>query len=120
MESKNDAMEVVLSYIRALDNQEYDNVGGFLSKGIRIKGPAGESFAKPGEFIEMLRSYKGKYDVKKTFADGDDVCLLYDLATPVGTAFMCSWYQVNDRKITSITTIFDPGAFGPSPTSKNA
>jgi SnoaL-like protein len=115
MESKAEAKEVVLSYIRALDRQEYDAAQGYLLDGIRIKGPAGESFGKPKEFIDMLRMYRGKYDVKKVFADGDDVCLLYNLATPAATIFMCSWYQVKDGKIVSIQTVFDPRPFGPPP-----
>ena len=120
MEAKKDAKEIVMSYIRALDSQQYETVQGFLSESIRIKGPAGESFSSPAEFIGMLRSYRGRYDLKKTFTDGNDVCVLYDLATPAGTAFMCSWYQVKGGRITSITSIFDPRAFGTPPAKKNA
>ncbi len=119
MASKNPAIEVVVSYIHALDKQEYDAAQGYLTDGIRIKGPAGETFGKPKEFIEMLRQYRGKYDVKKVFTDGDDVCLLYELAMPAATVFMCSWYQVKEGKITSIQTVFDPRPFGPPP-GKNA
>jgi len=37
--------------------------------------------------------------------------LLYDFITPKVTTFFCSWYQVKDGKISSIQTVFDPGAF---------
>lgn len=104
-----------MSYIWALDSGEYDAAKGLLADGIKIRGPAGESFRTPDEFIGMLRSYQGKYDVKKVFSDGEDVCLIYDLATPGGTAFMCSWYEVKGGKITSIQSIFDPRSFGPPP-----
>ncbi len=120
MNSKKDAKEVVLSYIGALDRQEYDAAQGYLRDGVRIKGPAGESFGKPREFIDMLRQHSGKYDVKKVFADGDDVCLLYDLATPSATVFMCSWYQVKDGKIASIHSVFDPRPFSPPPGVKSS
>lgn len=119
MVSENVAENVVVSYIKALDNQEYNAARGYLSESVRIKGPAGESFGKPNEFIGMLRTYRGKYDMKKKFADGNDVCLLYNLATSAGTAFMCSWYQVEGGKITSISTIFDPGALRPPPEQKS-
>jgi hypothetical protein len=115
MNSKNEAEEVVMSYIRALNGQEYDAAGHYLIGNIRIRGPGGESFGKPSEFIGMLSAYRGRYDMKKTFADGNDVCLLYNLSTPTGTAFVCSWYEVKDGKIASITTIFDPRSFGPRP-----
>jgi len=86
--------EVVLSYIQALDSQRYDAALEHLHENVRIRGPAGETFGKPLDFIEMLRKYRGKYDIKKVFADGDDVCAIYDLKTTGPTLFMCSWYQV--------------------------
>jgi len=82
LEEMNDAKEVVMSYIRALDSQDYDPARRLLSDEVRVKGPAGEMFSTPKEFIHMLRSYHGKYDLKKVFTDGNDFCLLYDLKTP--------------------------------------
>lgn len=106
--------EVVKSYIDALDRQKYEEAMSFLHEGVRISGPAGETFGKPLDFIEMLRKYKGRYDIKKLFADGNDVCVLYDLATTGPTVYMSSWYQVERGKIVSINTVFDPRAFGTS------
>lgn len=119
MESEKDARAVVLSYIRALDSQDYATAGSHLNDNVRIVGPSGETFRKPREFIDMLRSFRGKYDVKKVFTDRDDVCLLYDLVTPAATVFMCSWYQVKSAKIASIRTVFDPRPFGPPSGMKN-
>lgn len=107
--------DVVMSYIRALDGQRYEEALAFLHEGVRIRGPAGETFGKPLDFIEMLRKYHGRYDVKKAFVDDDDVCLLYNLATSGPTVFMSSWYHVKDGKIVSIQTVFDPRQFGPQP-----
>ena len=115
MATKNRALEVVMSYIKALDGQRYEKALELLHDRVLIRGPAGETFGKPLDFIEMLRKWKGKYDVKKAFADGDDVCVLYDLKTSGPTAFMSSWYQVKDGKIVSIQSVFDPRAFGPPP-----
>jgi len=107
--------DIVMSYIAALDDQKYEEAMGFLHEKILIRGPAGETFGKPLDFVEMLQKYRGRYDVKKVFIDGDDVCVLYDLATVGPTVFMSSWYQVKDGKIVSIQTVFDPRPFGPSP-----
>jgi len=49
------------------------------------------------------------------FVDGDDVCVLYDLATVGPTVFMSSRYQVKEGRIASIQTVFDPKLFGPPP-----
>ncbi|EQB68186.1 MAG: hypothetical protein AMDU5_GPLC00015G0032 [Thermoplasmatales archaeon Gpl] len=119
MKTNSDATEIVLSYIKALGKEEYDAAGKYLNDGVRIKGPAGETFGKPGEFINMLRQYRGRYELKKTFTDGDDVCLLYDLVMPAAKVFMCSWYHVIDDKIDSIQSVFDPQAFGPSPIERS-
>lgn len=110
-----DSKDTVMSYIRALDGQDYDGALKYLHDRVRIRGPAGETFGKPLDFIEMLRGYHGKYDVKKVFSDEDDVCVLYDLKTSGPTVFMSSWYQVRDGKIVSIQTVFDPRAFGQLP-----
>ena len=118
MENKNNPKEVVLSYIRALDGSQYDKAMEYLEDKVRIRGPAGETFGKPTDFIEMLMKYRGRYDIKKVFAEGDDVCVLYDLVTTGSAVYMCSWYQVKNGKIASIRTVFDPKAFGPAPVSK--
>ena len=107
--------DIVMSYIKALDSQRYDEALGLLHEKVRIRGPGGETFGKPYDFIEMLTKYRGKYDIKKVFVAGSDVCLVYDLKTTGPTVFMSSWYQVKDGKIVSIQTIFDPRAFGPPP-----
>lgn len=115
MSARSPSLEVVMAYINALDSQDYEAAMNKLHDKVSIRGPAGETFGKPYDFIEMLRRYQGKYDIKKAFADGDDVCLLYDLKTNGPTVFMSSWYQVKEGKIVSISSVFDPRAFGPPP-----
>jgi hypothetical protein len=105
--------EIVLSYIRALDSKQYETAIGFLSSSVLVRGPAGEAFRSPDEFIDMLKNQSGKYEMKKVFVDGNDVCLLYDFVTPNVRAFFCSWYQVKDGKIATIQTVFDPRLFSP-------
>jgi SnoaL-like domain len=115
MPARSSPLDVVMGYIRALDRQDYGSAMDHLQDNVRIRGPGGETFGKPYEFIEMLRRYQGRYDIKKAFAEGNDVCLLYDLKTIGPTVSMSSWYQVEQGKIASIQTLFDPRAFGPPP-----
>lgn len=103
--------EVVMSYIAAMDRRDYASARNYLQESVFIKGPAGEAFRSPDEFLKMMERQRGRYDIKKIFVDGDDVCLLYDFITEKVTAFFCSWYQVKDGKIASVQTIFDPRAF---------
>jgi hypothetical protein len=105
------AREAVMAYIEAMSNRDYATARNYLGEDLRVKGPSGEAFRSPDEFLRMMEQQRGKYDIKKVFVDGSDVCLLYDFATPKVTTFFCSWYQVTDRKITSIQTVFDTRAF---------
>jgi hypothetical protein len=103
--------DIVMSYITALDSQDYDSARNWLGDNVLVKGPAGEAFRSPDEFINMMKTQQGRYELKKTFVDGDDVCLLYDFKSKNVTAFFASWYKVKDRKIVSIQTVFDPRPF---------
>jgi len=111
MNPNQDAKEIVISYIKALDSQDYDSARNFLGDNVLVKGPAGEAFRSPDEFMSMMQKQRGKYDVKKMFVDSDDVCLLYDFITRTVTTFFSSWYKVKDGKIVSIQTVFDPRPF---------
>jgi len=104
------AKEAVMSYIKAMGDRDYALARNYLGDNVRVKGPAGEAFRSPDEFLKMMEQQRGHYDIKKVFADGRDVCLLYDFIAPNATTFFCSWYQVQDGKISSIQTVFDPRA----------
>jgi hypothetical protein len=109
------AKEAVMSYIKAMGDRDYVAARNYLGDNVRVKGPAGEVFRSPDEFLKMMEQQRGDYEIKKVFVDGTDVCLLYDFVTPKVTTFFCSWYQVKDGKICSIQTVFDPRAFAPTP-----
>jgi len=104
-----------MSYIKAMDGRDYTAARNYLGDNVRVKGPAGETFRSPDEFLKMMEQQRGNYDIKKVFADDNDVCVLYDFVTPKVTTFFCSWYQVKDGKIISIQTVFDPRAFAVAP-----
>jgi limonene-1,2-epoxide hydrolase len=111
MTPRQEPKEVVLSYIKAMDERDYGAALRYLSESVFIKGPAGEAFRSPVAFLDMMKEQRGRYDLKKTFVDGSDVCVIYDFVTPTAIVFFCSWYQVKEGKIVSIQTIFDSRAF---------
>ncbi|HZP64409.1 MAG TPA: nuclear transport factor 2 family protein [Terriglobales bacterium] len=105
------AKELVLAYIDAMGARDYATAKRYLSASVFIKGMGGEAFRSADDFLKMMEQQRGKYDIKKVFVDGDDVCLLYDFRTEKVTAFFCSWHQVKEGKIATIRTVFDPRAF---------
>jgi len=78
------AREAVISYIKAMDERNYAAARNYLGDNVRVKGPGGEAFRNPDEFLKMMEQQRGKYDIKKVFVDGSDVCLLYRLCHPKG------------------------------------
>ena len=58
-------------------------------------------------FVDLERM-RLEYDIKKVFADGNDVCVFYDVALSGVRLFTCGWYHVEDGKIRSLKVVFDP------------
>ena len=73
-----------------------------------------EAFDNAEDFVAVLKKLgpivKGM-ETKKVFADGNDVCLIYDFVTNVpeiGATKMAEWFHVQDSRIASIHIYFDP------------
>ena len=107
--------EIVLGYQRALGKNDWEAARKFLRDDMQFKGPLA-THDRPEGYLEDLKRLhpiiKG-VDMKKVFADGDDVCLLYDMHTntPAGTAFISEWYRVHGGKIASLRVVFDARPF---------
>ncbi|MGI0049811.1 MAG: hypothetical protein ACREAW_09750, partial [Nitrososphaera sp.] len=72
------------------------------------------SFDRAEPYLKYNESlHLPKLDIKKILADGDDVCLLYEitLTKPPATVFVSAWVHVDDGKISSIRLVFDPRPF---------
>jgi ketosteroid isomerase-like protein len=113
--SHQSAKDVVLSYQRALGNQDYKVARSYLRDDLSFRGPLA-SHDKPEPLLkdlEQLHHIVKGVEMKKIFAEGDDVCLLYDLITtnPPVNSFTCEWYHLQDGKIASIRVVFDARPF---------
>jgi hypothetical protein len=69
-------------------------------------------------YMQDMRKMKMKYDVKKAFADDNEVCLFYDITLGNITFFSAGWYKVNGDKIKSFRVVFDPRPLLEGPTKK--
>ena len=115
MGSKLSTKEIVLGYQRALGSGEWKSARAYLRDDMTFRGPIA-SYDRPEPYLEdqrKLSSIVKGIEMKKTFVDGDDVCLLYDMVTntPAGTAFICEWHHVEGQKIASIRVVFDARPF---------
>ncbi|NUP05994.1 MAG: nuclear transport factor 2 family protein [Polyangiaceae bacterium] len=113
-----DPKTVALSYIEACGRRDFDAVVPLLSPDIRFVGP-GNTLAGAAPYVAVLRQIGSVWmrsDVKKVFADGPDVCVIYDFVTdtPAGAVPIMEWLRVERGRITSVTLLFDRVAFKPA------
>src|SRR5215471_9448171 len=100
------ASEVVESYRAALGMGDFGAARQLMQDGMSFQGPL-DTFTTADQYLEAskrLATIIQRIDVKKTFVDGNHVCVLYDMITntPAGTAFIAEWYQVSDGKIAAL------------------
>ena len=111
------AKEIVTAYQRALGKGDMAGARKYLHDDLAFVGPF-DTFHRSEPYLEALGKLHHiveRVEPKKTFVDGDDVCILYDMVTntPAGTAFICEWYRVRGDKIGSIRVVFDARPFAP-------
>src|SRR2546427_12627361 len=104
------AKEIVMAYQKALGKADFAGARRYMHDDLSFVGPF-ESFNRPEPYLEALGKLHHivvRVEPRKTFVDGDDVCLLYDMVTntPAGTAFICEWYHLRGEKIASATAVF--------------
>ena len=99
--------QFVLSFIKALNKEDFKAARAYVSDDMKFVGVLGSRDSADAYFKDMERM-KLKYHIKKVFADGNDVCLLYDLDMQDRTIFGCGWYHLELDKINSLLVVFDP------------
>ncbi len=109
------ASKVVGDYQQAMGKGDFASARKLLHDNLSFRGPI-DTFTRPEPYLESVKKLHHiiqRIDMKKTFADGNDVCVLYDMVTntPAGTAFICEWYQVKGDKIAEIRVVFDARPF---------
>jgi limonene-1,2-epoxide hydrolase len=114
-ESAKSAKEIVMEFIEALERKDFKTVRSHIGDNISVlaPGPVGvTSFNQAEPFTTYLEHANlPKLEIKKEFADSNDVCLLYEMnyREPPLTTFVCGWFHVDDDgKISSLRFVLDP------------
>ncbi|MBE7176379.1 MAG: nuclear transport factor 2 family protein [Mucilaginibacter polytrichastri] len=103
------AQETVLACIKAINEEDFAAGRKQVHDHMKFVGVLGERDGGDAYFGDMEKM-KLKYAIKKTFTEGDDVCLLYDLNMKGTIIEGCGLYHVTDGKIDHLKVIFDPRA----------
>lgn len=102
--------DTVLSCITAINKEDFEEARTYLADDMKFYGVLG-SRDSGDAYIADMKHMKLKYNVIKVFADGNDVCLLYDLQMAGKTTYCCGWYHVSDGKVNMLRVVFDPRPF---------
>ena len=108
-------LNVIQQFQQAIGKGDFTAARHLLHDNLSFRGPI-DTFHKPEPYLEALKKLQPitqRIDILKMFADGNDVCVLYDMVTntPISTAFICEWYQVKGDKISSVRIVFDARPF---------
>jgi hypothetical protein len=107
------AKEIVASFIESLNNGDLKSARNYVTDDYSVTVPGGsysgaEVYFKSAEKAQQTYG-TGRYDIKKVFSDGNDVCVLNDVVWG-NTAFLaCGWYHLENQKIRSLRLIYDSG-----------
>ena len=110
--SAKSAKEIVTEFTEATERRDFQAARIYLKDNVSYVSPL-NSFDRAEPYLKYnLHLYETgqlvKFDIKKEFADSNDVCILHEL----NSQLVCVWYHVDDDgKISSVKVIFDPRAF---------
>jgi len=109
------ARDIVEQYLAAVWGGDTQAARQHLADDLSFSGPAAvitgaDVYLKASEHAR--RAAKG-VEIRKVFADGPDVCVVYELLMdgPVSSAAVAEWYRLDGDKIASIRTILDTAPF---------
>ena len=110
--SVKNARDIVLEFTEATERRDFQSARGYLKDNVSYVSPL-NSFDRAEPYLKYnLHLYETgqlvKFDIKKEFADSNDVCILHEL----NSQLVCVWYHVDDDgKIGSVKVISPPRVF---------
>ena len=124
-ESAKSAKEIVMEYLDLItERQDFKTARSYLKDNVSYVSPL-NSFDRAEPYLKYFEHADlPPLDIKKEFADSNDVCILHELTlkphpmiqkiiTPTGTSFVCTCFHFDDDdgQISSIRLVFDPRPF---------
>ena len=114
----NDARSIALAYIEACGSKDWGVVERLLAPEVRFTSP-GNDVTGATPYLAVLKRLGPiwlRSDVKKVFADGNQVCVVYDFVTdsPAGAVPLVEWLRIEGEQIVSVTLFFDRLTFKPA------
>jgi ketosteroid isomerase-like protein len=116
-----DARSVATTLLRAWTSGDFATTRSLIHDDVTFVGPLGVTEGAD-DYMRGLQGFarmvKGA-EQRQVIAEGDDVCIIYDLITdtPAGAIPTAGWYRVRDGRVSSLRVFFDARPFerGPAP-----
>jgi len=107
--------DVALKYFDHWSRKDYEGSAMYLDENLSFKGPI-DTFNNAKDYlnaISRLGQIVMEVRKQKTFIDGKDVCIVYELVTntPAGTVPCAEWIHSDHGKVKSIQVFFDARPF---------
>jgi len=102
-----DSKETLLSFLKALNEEDFETARSFVTDDLRFEGVLGARDGAAAYFTDMERM-RFKYAIKSVIAEGEAVAALFDVTIQGKAIFTSGWYHLREGKISSIKIIFDP------------
>ena len=106
-----DRKKLALEYLDAVSKQQYDKVAELLAPDLHFRGPA-TTRTSAQDFVGALKRLGAihvRTDVKRVFADGDEVCVIYDFVTDTSAGALptIEWLHFDGARIRAIDLYYD-------------
>jgi SnoaL-like domain len=106
-----DRKKLALEYLDAVAQQQYTRLEGLLAPDLAFRGPS-MTRTSAADFVGALKRLGAihvRNDIKRVFADGDEVCVIYDFVTDTtaGALPTIEWLRFDGPRIRSIDLYYD-------------
>jgi hypothetical protein len=106
------------AYVEAVGRNQYERLPELFDPEIEFHGPF-VTLRGAADYLTALRrlaAVRLRHDVKRTFVDGDDVCVIYDLVTntPAGAVPFIEWLTFESGRLRKVQLYFDREQFAPA------
>ena len=111
--SKTDATAVIATkFLQGWSTGDFAKTRSLCHDDVTFVGPLGETTGADDYMsgVRGLAKIVQAAEPRKVLAEGNDVCIIYDLITntEAGTVPTVGWYHVEDGKVASVRAFFDP------------
>ncbi len=103
----NTPKEIVSSFLASINEEDFAAAKACVTDDMKFEGVLGFRDGADAYFSDMEKM-KLKYEIKKMIAEGNDVCVLYDIDMSGEKINTFGWYHVKHGKIGYIKVVFDP------------